>query len=213
MQLPQGFALTDAAESILPIAEALGVEVERRPVFVSVMTLADWQAETRQKLDRGVAPDERVIEDWTADDESVQLNFRQFFHGLPMLETDAHMPGILEWETSLTMVSTTVSRRGLERLDFPFVAGEEEAVGAPFSAISPEEALEACEKADLGLDGWQNIRVSRLELGYVMLAQNLAGTEIDARPAWLIRIWGEIFGETESIAVAVDAQTGNILAM
>ena len=168
VQLPQGFALTDAAES---------------------------------------------IEDWTADDESVQLNFRQFFHGLPMLETDAHMPGILEWETSLTMVSATVSRRGLERLDFPFVAGEEEAVGAPFSAISPEEALEACEKADLGLDGWQNLRVSRLELGYVMLAQNLAQTEIDARPAWLIRIWGEIFGETESIAVAVDAQTGNILAM
>ena len=116
VQLPQGFALTDAAESILPIAQALGVEVERRPVFVSVMTLADWQAETRQKLDRGVAPDERVIEDWTADDESVQLNFRQLFHGLPMLETDAHMPGILEWETSLTMVSTTVSRRGLERL-------------------------------------------------------------------------------------------------
>lgn len=213
VQLPQGFALTDAAESILPIAEALGVEVERRPVFVSVMTLADWQAETRQKLDRGVAPDERVIEDWTADDESVQLNFRQLFHGLPMLETDAHMPGILEWETSLTMVSATVSRRGLERLDFPFVAGEEEAVGAPFSAISPEEALEACEKADLNLDGWQNLRVSRLELGYVMLAQNLAQTEIDARPAWLIRIWGEIFGETESIAVAVDAQTGNILAM
>lgn len=28
VQLPQGFALTDAAESILPIAEALGVEVE-----------------------------------------------------------------------------------------------------------------------------------------------------------------------------------------
>lgn len=82
-----------------------------------------------------------------------------------------------------------------------------------FPAISPEEALEACEKADLGLDSWQNLRVSRLELGYVMLAQNLAGTEIDARPAWLIRIWGEIFGETESIAVAVDAQTGNILAM
>ena len=81
------------------------------------------------------------------------------------------------------------------------------------SAISPEEALEACEKADLGLDSWQNLRVSRLELGYIMLAQNLAGTEIDARPAWLIRIWGEIFGETESIAVAVDAQTGNILAM
>ena len=65
----------------------------------------------------------------------------------------------------------------------------------------------------MNLDGWQNLRVSRLELGYIMLAQNLAKTEIDARPAWLIRIWGEIFGETESIAVAVDAQTGNILAM
>ena len=88
-----------------------------------------------------------------------------------------------------------------------------EEAGELYFSYKPEEALEACEKADLNLDGWQNLRVSRLELGYVMLAQNLAGTEIDARPAWLIRIWGEIFGETESIAVAVDAQTGNILAM
>lgn len=50
VQLPQGFALTDAAESILPIAEALGVEVERRPVFVSVMTLADWQPKRGKSL-------------------------------------------------------------------------------------------------------------------------------------------------------------------
>lgn len=70
-QLLQGFSMMDAAESILPIADALGVDVERRPVFVSAMTLADWQAETRQKLDRGIAPDEHVIEDWTAEDESV----------------------------------------------------------------------------------------------------------------------------------------------
>ena len=45
-----------------------------------------------------------------------------------------------------------------------------------------------------------------------MLAKNRARTDLEARPAWLIRIWGEIFGETQSVAVAVDAQTGTIIA-
>ena len=210
-EIPEGLSLEGAAESILPVATALGVEMARQPVFVSVMTQADWQAETARRLERGVAPHERVVEDWTAEDESIQLNYRQFFHGLPMLETDAHMPGILEWETPLTMVSATVSRRGVERLDFRFVVGGETLLGEAFAPISPEEALAACNEAELGLDGWQNLHVSAVELGYAMLAQNRAKTECIARPAWLIRIWGEIFGETESVAVAVDAQTGKIL--
>lgn len=210
-EIPEGLSLEGAAESILPVATALGVEMARQPVFVSVMTQADWQAETARRLERGVAPDERVVEDWTAEDESIQLNYRQFFHGLPMLETDAHMPGILEWETPLTMVSATVSRRGVERLDFRFVVGGETLLGEAFAPISPEEALAACNEAELGLDGWQNLHVSAVELGYAMLAQNRAKTECIARHAWLIRIWGEIFGETESVAVAVDAQTGKIL--
>lgn len=209
--LPEGLSLEGATQSILPIAEALGVELARQPVFVSVMTQADWQAETARRLERGVAPDERVIEAWTAEDESIQLNYRQLFHGLPMLETDAHIPGILEWETPLTMFSATVSRRGVERLDFPFVVGGETPLSEPFAPISPEEALAACNAAELGLDGWQNLHVSAVELGYVMLAQNRAKTENLARPAWLIRVWGEIFGEAQSIAVAVDAQTGEIL--
>lgn len=211
--IPQGFSIETATTDIQGIADALSVTMEPNPVFVSAMTLADWRTETEKKLARGVAPDERVIEDWTADDESIQLNYRQLFHGLPMLETDAHMPGVLEWETPLTMVSATVSRRGLERLDFPFAAGREEALGEPFKPISPEEALAACNAAELGLDGWQNLHVSNVELGYAMLAQNHAKTECIARPAWMIRIWGEIFGEKQSVAVAVDAQTGKIVAL
>lgn len=212
-EIPEGISLTDATDSILSIASALGVTMERRPVFISAMTQADWQAETAQKMARGIAPHERIVSDWTKDDESVQLNYRQFFHDLPVLETDAHMPGILEWETLLTMVSATVSRRGLERLDFPCVMGREAPLGEMFAPISPEEALSACGRANLRLDGWQNLHVSTIELGYVMLAKNRALTDLEARPAWLIRIWGEIFGGTESVAVAVDAQTGTIIAM
>ena len=211
-EIPEGISLTDATDSILSIASALGVTMERRPVFISAMTQADWQAETAQKMARGIAPHERIVSDWTKDDESVQLNYRQFFHDLPVLETDAHMPGILEWETPLTMVSATVSRRGLERLDFPCVMGREAPLGEMFAPISPEEALSACGRANLQLDGWQNLHVSTIELGYVMLAKNRALTDLEARPAWLIRIWGEIFGGTESVAVAVDAQTGTIIA-
>ena len=211
-EIPEGISLTDATDSILSIASALGVTMERRPVFISAMTQADWQAETAQKTARGIAPHERIVSDWTKEDESVQLNYRQFFHDLPVLETDAHMPGILEWETPLTMVSATVSRRGLERLDFPFVIGGEAPLGETFAPISPEEALSACGRANLQLDGWQNLHVSTIELGYVMLAENRARTDLEARPAWLIRIWGEIFGETQSDAVAVDAQTGTIIA-
>ena len=122
------------------------------------------------------------------------------------------MPGILEWETPLTMVSATVSRRGLERLVFPSVMGREAPLGEMFAPISPEEALSACGRANLQLDDWQNLHVSTIELGYVMLAKNRALTDLEARPAWLIRIWGEIFGGTESVAVAVDAQTGTIIA-
>ena len=44
-----------------------------------------------------------------------------------------------------------------------------------------------------------------------MLARNIAQTEIEARPAWLIRIWGEILGNMESVVAAVDAQTGEML--
>lgn len=95
-EIPEGISLTDATDSILSIASALGVTMERRPVFISAMTQADWQAETAQKTARGIAPHERIVSDWTKDDESVQLNYRQFFHDLPVLETDAHMPGILE---------------------------------------------------------------------------------------------------------------------
>lgn len=92
------------------------------------------------------------------------------------------MPGILEWETPLTMVSATVSRRGLERLNFPFVMGREAPLGEMFAPISPEEALSACGRANLQLDGWQNLHVSTIELGYVMLAKNRALTDLEARP-------------------------------
>ena len=88
--------MTDATDSILSIASALGVTMACRPVFISAMTQADWQAETEQKMAWGIAPHERIVSDWTKEDESVQLNYRQFFHDLPVLETDAHMPGILE---------------------------------------------------------------------------------------------------------------------
>ena len=87
------------------------------------------------------------------------------------------MPGILEWETPLTMVSATVSRRGLERLDFPFVMGREAPLGEMFAPISPEEALSACGRANLQLDGWQNLHVSTIELGVhaVYLRQSHGG--------------------------------------
>ena len=82
-EIPEGISLTDATDSILSIASALGVTMERRPVFISAMTQADWQAETAQKMARGIAPHERIVSDWTKEDESVQLNYRQFFHDLP----------------------------------------------------------------------------------------------------------------------------------
>ena len=63
----------------------------------------------------------------------------------------------------------------------------------------------------MNLGEWRKLHVSRMELGYVMLARNIAQTEIEARPAWLIRIWGEILGNMESVVAAVDAQTGEML--
>ncbi|MFR6027342.1 MAG: hypothetical protein ACLUMK_12675 [Christensenellales bacterium] len=48
-EIPEGISLTDATDSILSIASALGVTMERRPVFISAMTQADWQAETAQR--------------------------------------------------------------------------------------------------------------------------------------------------------------------
>lgn len=83
-EIPEGISLTDATDSILSIASALGVTMARRPVFISVMTQADWQAETEQKMAWGIAPDEHIVSDWTKEDESVQLNYRQFFHDLPV---------------------------------------------------------------------------------------------------------------------------------
>ena len=157
------------------------------------------------------APDESVIEDWTQEDESCLIHYRQLFHGLPMMETDEHMPGIVEWETPKTLVCALWSRRGLEKLEFPFVVGTQKALGEPFEPITADEALAACQAADMNLGEWRKLHVSRMELGYVMLARNIAQTEIEARPAWLIRIWGEILGNMESVVAAVDAQTGEML--
>ena len=53
-EIPEGISLTDATDSILSIASALGVTMERRPVFISAMTQADWQAETAQKTARAL---------------------------------------------------------------------------------------------------------------------------------------------------------------
>ena len=210
-QLLEGFSLQQAEQGINPILDALGVTIQREPVFVSCMTLGDWQAETGKKLAYGVAPDEFVVEDWTEADESCLIHYRQLFHGLPMMETDEHMPGIVEWETPKTLVCALWSRRGLEKLEFPFVVGTQTALGEPFAPITADEALAACQSADMNLGEWRNLHISRIELGYVMLAKNIAQTEIEARPAWLIRIWGEILGNMESVVAAVDAQTGDMM--
>lgn len=210
-QLLEGFSLRQAEQGIDPILDALGVTIQREPVFVSCMTLGDWQAETGKKLAYGVAPDEFVVENWTQEDESCLIHYRQLFHGLPMMETDEHMPGIVEWETPKTLVCALWSRRGLEKLEFPFVVGTQTALGEPFAPITADEALAACQSADMNLGEWCNLHISRIELGYVMLAKNIAQTEIEARPAWLIRIWGEILGNMESVVAAVDAQTGDMM--
>lgn len=54
----------------------------------------------------------------------------------------------------------------------------------------------------------EHAHVSEIRLGYVMLAEDRALTQAMARPAWLIRIWGEFEGESESQMIAIDARTG-----
>ena len=58
------------------------------------------------------------------------------------------MPGIVEWETPKTLVCALWSRRGLEKLEFPFVVGTQKALGEPFEPITADEALAACQAAD-----------------------------------------------------------------
>lgn len=210
-ELPEGLSLEQAALQISPILDALDVTIQREPVLVSSMTLEDWQSETAKKMEYGVAPNDYIIEDWTEADESCLIHYRQLFHGLPMMETDEHMPGIMEWETPETMVYAVMSRRGLEKLEFPFVVGAQEPLGEPFTPISADNAMAQFKASELKLDEWSQLHVSRIELGYVMLARNIAQTDIEARPAWLIRIWGKTLGDTFSVVAAVDAKTGEML--
>ena len=79
-EIPEGISLTDATDAVFcPLQSALGVTMERRPVFISAMTQADWQAGTAQKMARGHCPHERIVSDWTKEDESVQLNYKAVF--------------------------------------------------------------------------------------------------------------------------------------
>ena len=71
---------------------------------------------------------------------------------------------------------------GPRTVEFPVCHGQGSAAGEMFAPISPEEALSACGGANLQLDSWQNLHVSTIELGYVMLAKNRALTDLEARP-------------------------------
>ena len=118
------------------------------------------------------------------------------------------MPGIYEWETPRTVITAQVSRRGIEKLSLGFVPTEEKAIGEAFKPIPVRDALEACEGLSSTEVYLEHAHVSEIRLGYVMLAENRALTQAMARPAWLIRIWGEFEGESESQMIAIDARTG-----
>lgn len=77
-----------------------------------------------------------------------------------------------------------------------FVPTEEKAVGEAFEPIPVRDALEACERLGSTEVYLEHAHVSEIRLGYVMLAENRALTQAMARPAWLIRIWGEFEGES-----------------
>ena len=118
------------------------------------------------------------------------------------------MPGIYEWETPHTVITAQVSRRGIEKLRLGFVPTEEKAIGEAFKPIPVWNALEACEGLSSTEVYLEHAYVSEIRLGYVMLAEDRALTQAMARPAWLIRIWGEFEGESESQMIAIDARTG-----
>ena len=89
-----------------------------------------------------------------------------------------------------------------------FVPTEEKAIGEAFKPIPVRDALEACEGLSSTEVYLEHAYVSEIRLGYVMLAEDRALTQAMARPAWLIRIWGEFEGESESRMIAIDARTG-----
>ena len=204
----EDFPIRAATEKIQPILTALGVEIQKEPVFAESFSVSDLEAATKAHREHGVSPDETLIEDWTKEDEYYELSYRQLFHGLPIMETDEHMPGIYEWETPRTVITAQVSRRGIEKLSLGFVPTEEKAIGEAFKPIPVWNALEACEGLSSTEVYLENAHVSEIRLGYVMLAENRALTQAMARPAWLIRIWGEFEGESESQMIAIDARTG-----
>lgn len=204
----EDFPIRAATEKIQPILTALGVEIQKEPVFAESFSVSDLEAATKAHREHGVSPDETLIEDWTKEDEYYELSYRQFFHGLPIMETDEHMPGIYEWETPRTVITAQVSRRGIEKLSLGFVPTEEKAVGEAFEPIPVRDALEACERLGSTEVYLEHAHVSEIRLGYVMLAEDRALTQAMARPAWLIRIWGEFEGESESQMIAIDARTG-----
>lgn len=204
----EDFPIRAATEKIQPILAALGVEIQKEPVFAKSFSVSDLEAATKAHREHGVSPDETLIEDWTKEDEYYELSYRQVFHGLPIMETDEHMPGIYEWETPRTVITAQVSRRGIEKLQLDFVPTEETVVGEAFTPISVRDALEACKAIDSEELYLEDAHVSEIRLGYVMLAENRALTQAMARPAWLIRVWGEFEGRSESQMIAIDARTG-----
>ncbi len=204
----EDFPIRAATEKIQPILTALGVEIQKEPVFAESFSVSDLEAATKAHREHGVSPDETLIEDWTKEDEYYELSYRQLFHSLPIMETDEHMPGIYEWETPRTVITAQVSRRGIEKLRLGFVPTEEKAVGEAFAPIPVRDALEACKAINSEELYLEDAHVSEIRLGYVMLAEDRALTQAMARPAWLIRVWGEFEGESESQMIAIDARTG-----
>lgn len=217
-----GLDMQDALDRIAPLLDWLGVTAIARPISGASFTVDDLNAQTQAHLLYGVSPSETVIKDWTAQDEHIELLLPILYHGLMVLPTDAHMPGISQWETGRASVRAIVSRQGVRRLEMDFVPGEERPTGDAFTPITLEEALAACERIPQSAamdDISDDARVSEIRLGYVMMTENIACTEATARPAWMMYVfydmpiegYGETYWTRTFKPIAIDAQTGESL--
>lgn len=75
----EDFPIRAATEKIQPILTALGVEIQKEPVFAESFSVSDLEAATKAHREHGVSPDETLIEDWTKEDEYYELSYRQLF--------------------------------------------------------------------------------------------------------------------------------------
>ncbi len=218
-ELP-GFSMEEAADRLGPMLDQLGIAAVKRPVDGTSLTLGELQEAAQARLSDGVLPGETVFTDYTEEDECYTLLLPYLYHGLMVMPTGEHLPYTNQYETPFANVNALISRRGVEKLELDFIPGEERADGEPFRPISVEEALSACEELPRPA-AWENglsPRIHEIRLGYVFLSRNLSTTEVDARPAWIMNVFGDDISLAETMGngtcrdcIAIDAETGEML--